>query len=658
MRKVTVVSNTANTGNTMKKNMLLYFDGYLKVECILLSEIEEYDFSDSSLILASGNYQNISKKLECINLCKKPRIIAERFINYKNIEEILVIPQNTNVLIVNDNKLTAIETKIQLNSIGLDRLNYDIYYPGISSFTPRDIVITPGETNYIPYTPQKIIDIGSRNLSIGTLFDIIKTLDLPNEKNTEIMSDYLSDIVGLSRNLLFKQNQVGILNDSIMQIIEKIEYGVAYLDSNLKIISCNNKFAYYLGEKKNSILNKNIKRYIYEKEIDYKNSVDIEINTFTGVYILKKDYSLEGNKGYILTLHISNNKSKQKLKSLYKFSDYITKDKNELTMLSKAKSFSRSEASVLIQGESGTGKEILAQAIHNNSARKDKPFIPINITTITDSLIESELFGYEKGSFTGGLMEGKKGIFELANGGTIFIDEIGDAPPNIQVQLLRVLEESSIRKVGSHNEVPINVRIIAATNKNLLKETQLNKFRLDLYFRLNILPINTTPLREKKEDIFYLLQYFLENKFVDIKVEEYFEDSTLDFLKNYSWPGNIRELNNLMEYLFTINPNRKIRIEDLQPNMIKDSTTNKIDSYSLSGEEFDVLKLYYDEMKIMGRVKVSNLLKNKNIDISVGKTKGILNKLNSNHFLQYIKNRGYVITSSGKRKIDEYVEHI
>ena len=118
-------------------------------------------------------------------------------------------------------------------------MNYDIYYPGISSFTPRDIVITPGETNYIPYTPQKIIDIGSRNLSIGTLFDIIKTLDLPNEKNTEIMSDYLSDIVGLSRNLLFKQNQVGILNDSIMQIIEKIEYGVAYLDSNLKIISCN-----------------------------------------------------------------------------------------------------------------------------------------------------------------------------------------------------------------------------------------------------------------------------------------------------------------------------------------------------------------------------------------------------------------------------------
>lgn len=404
-------------------------------------------------------------------------------------------------------------------------------------------------------------------------------------------------------------------------------------------------------------MNKSIFNYICEKEFAYENIDEIEISTFTGTFILKKDYSLEGNKGYILTLYKSNNDIKLKSKQLYKFSDYVTKDKNELSMLKKAKSFSRSESCVLIQGESGTGKEILAQAIHNNSVRRDKPFIPINITTIADTLIESELFGYERGSFTGGLVEGKKGIFELANGGTIFIDEIGDAPPNIQVQLLRVLEECSIRKVGSHEEIPINVRIIAATNKDLLKETEMNRFRLDLYFRLNILPLNTTPLRRKKEDIPFLLQYFLNKKMNDVKVEDFFERSTLTYLENYSWPGNIRELNNLMEYLFITNPNKKIGIDDLQPHMIKDLEVD-LPNLNLSNEEIEVLRLYYDELRIIGRVKASDLLKDRDVDITVGKIKSLLDKLNSKKLLHYVKNKGYIISSHGKEIIKRYDEHI
>lgn len=369
-----------------------------------------------------------------------------------------------------------------------------------------------------------------------------------------------------------------------------------------------------------------------------------------GTTIIKKDYVLDNN-GFILTIKAISRNNGNTTRKLYNFQDYITKDDKELAMLNNAKKFSRSEACILIQGESGTGKEILAQAIHSNSVRCNMPFIPINITTISDNLIESELFGYEKGSFTGGLKEGKKGIFELANGGTIFIDEIGDAPYNIQVQLLRVLEENTIRKVGSHEEIPINVRIIAATNKNLVEETKKGNFRLDLFFRLNILPLNTTPLRCKKDDIKVLIEYYLSRKFKDMKIEDYFELETIDFLLNYQWPGNIRELSNLMNYLLIVDLNWKVRIQDLQTHMLNNYKSKESYCRDLTENEVLVLKLYNEEMKILGRIKAARLLKEQKINITEGMLKTLLAKLCSKDLLYYKKNKGYVITNKGKNSI-------
>ncbi len=646
MKKITIVSNTRGTGKVMKSHLLEYFHDCVYIENILLNELSDYFLDSTDLILASGNYENIKEKLQKYNLKRIPTIFAERFIDYDKIADLSFIPDNTTVLLVNDSKSTAYETVAQLKTIGFDKINFDLYYPKKTSYSLHDIVITPGESGYIPYSPKRVVDIGSRKVSISTLIEIIRTLDLPLTKNKLIMDSFLKDIVKLNRELLFEQTKTKLLNDALVQVVEKIDYGVAYINQFSQIVFCNNKFAYYFGMKKMDLLNKDIESLISYDKLENLNNMQVETVLPIGKVIIKKDYTLD-NSGYILTLQVVNMKVTSS-KILYTFRDYITENSTELTMISNAKKFSRSESCILIQGESGTGKEILAQAIHNNSARKDKPFIPINITTISNSLIESELFGYEKGSFTGGLKEGKSGIFELANGGTIFIDEIGDAPANIQAQLLRVLEENTIRRVGSHEEIPIDVRIIAATNKNLLKETEIGNFRLDLFFRLNILPLHTMPLREKIDDVVVLLKYFLNKKTNLAAIDDYFENSTIEFLNSYAWPGNIRELSNLVDYLSIIDLKRKIKIDDLQLHMLDARDINYNIKLALREDEIEVLKLYKKQLKVLGRVKASRLLQEQNVDITEGMLKRILDSLHSKDLLHYVKNKGFIITNKGK----------
>jgi transcriptional regulator with PAS, ATPase and Fis domain len=225
---------------------------------------------------------------------------------------------------------------------------------------------------------------------------------------------------------------------------------------------------------------------------------------------------------------------------------------------------SKSISNVLILGESGTGKELVAQSIHNASSRKNEPFIAINCGALPKGLIESELFGYEGGSFTGANKEGKPGKFELANGGTIFLDEIGDMPLDTQVSILRVLQNKEIVRIGGSKPKPIDIRVIAATNKNLAQSIQDNSFREDLYYRLNVFTINVPSLRERKRDIHILAEHFINyynralNKNV-VKINE----NVLEVFNKYSWPGNIRELENIIERAINIVETDTITLKDL-----------------------------------------------------------------------------------------------
>ncbi|WP_416198333.1 MAG: Nif-specific regulatory protein [Sporanaerobacter sp.] len=232
-------------------------------------------------------------------------------------------------------------------------------------------------------------------------------------------------------------------------------------------------------------------------------------------------------------------------------------------MLKFASKLAPFDSTVLITGESGTGKEVLAKFIHQHSPRKDGPFIKVNCSAIPGELFESELFGYVPGSFTGASSQGKIGMFELANGGTILLDEIGELDLSVQPKLLRVLQEMEVHPVGAEKTVKVDVRVLAATNVNLAEAVKEGNFREDLFFRLSVLPVKIPPLRERKEDIPEIASYFLEQLNRKYKKNITFTSEVEEILTNYSWPGNVRELENLVEYLFIVNPNDEISIEQL-----------------------------------------------------------------------------------------------
>lgn len=221
------------------------------------------------------------------------------------------------------------------------------------------------------------------------------------------------------------------------------------------------------------------------------------------------------------------------------------------------------ESTVTIYGESGVGKELIAHSIHHLSPRAEKPFIRINCGSIPENLLESELFGYEKGSFTGALSQGKKGLFELANQGTLFLDEIGELPLNLQVKLLRAIQEREIMKIGGTKAIPINIRIITATNKNLEEMVNEGKFREDLFYRIHVIPLFVPPLRERVEDIELLVYHFLEYYNDRFSSKQHFSEDAMEMLKAYKWPGNIRQLQNVTERAMVITANPMITANDL-----------------------------------------------------------------------------------------------
>ena len=253
----------------------------------------------------------------------------------------------------------------------------------------------------------------------------------------------------------------------------------------------------------------------------------------------------------------------QKLEKRYRFENIIAKSAKMQQIIELIKVVARSNATVLTTGESGTGKELVARAVHSQSYRKDKPFVPVSCAALPESLLESELFGHEKGAFTGAHAQ-RKGKFEFANRGTLFLDEIGEMSANIQVHLLRVLEEKAFTRVGGNELIKVDVRIISATNKDIEKAVASGQFREDLYYRLNVVTIELPPLRERKEDIPLLAQHFLKEFALENQKEiSGFSPEVTDFLLKYQWPGNVRELENTIERSVILAQNSYIEIADL-----------------------------------------------------------------------------------------------
>lgn len=258
----------------------------------------------------------------------------------------------------------------------------------------------------------------------------------------------------------------------------------------------------------------------------------------------------------------------------YSFDGIVGKSKGFLDIKKAAMKASKNSFSVLITGETGTGKEVFARAIHNNSYRSKKPMVSINCGAIPGELLESELFGYESGSFTGAKKSGKDGKFIQADGGTIFLDEIGDMPMNMQVKLLRVLQEKEVEKIGGTVPIPVDIRVIAATRRNLMQMIEDGEFREDLYYRLNVINIEMVPLRERKEDILIFANYFLNKVNIEYKTSVTLSNEVQLCFQNYSWPGNVRELDNIIKSSYASCDEFMIQLTDLPAKMVSSHKAN------------------------------------------------------------------------------------
>jgi two-component system, NtrC family, response regulator len=272
-----------------------------------------------------------------------------------------------------------------------------------------------------------------------------------------------------------------------------------------------------------------------------------------------------------------NRRLRDAVTSQYRFDNIIGKSKPMQKVFETIRKVAPATANVLIEGESGTGKELVAKSIHFNSTRKDNAFVAVNCSALSETLLESELFGHEKGAFTGAVSM-KKGRFELADGGTLFLDEIGELSQTLQVKLLRVIQEKVFERVGGEKSVNVNIRLIAATNKDLKKEMEAGRFREDLFYRLNVIRIHLPPLRKRREDIHMLTQHFIEKyaneRISDITVKGIDQEVKRLFYE-YGWPGNVREFENVIERAMILCPSETIQVSDL-PKDFMDNAYNRL----------------------------------------------------------------------------------
>ena len=551
-------------------------------------------------------------------------IIAKRTITKKGFNKIINLDEGTRAMLVNVDTEMAMETISLVYQLGAKNLELTPVYPGMEKIPNLDLAITPGEKDHVPDSAKKIIDIGERVLDISTIFDLAVKMEMEyllEEKEARNFFDKIMPVSFGLEKIMGKKNR---LESQLNILLQSIDVGIIGVN-RFGVITSYNKSAEeitayssekVLGEDANKIFNKipfqkvlNDSKAVVDKIIKLDNSSIIAtinpIIKFDSIYgavaIIKKLSDTVKKQNKLRAQLIDKGHVAQ-----YTFKDIIGKSKTLQKAKKIAKRMADSNSTILLTGESGTGKELFAQAIHNSSTRKKQQFVATNCATFPKNLLESELFGYEKGAFTGAKKDGKMGLFELAHQGTLFLDEISEMPFELQSRLLRVLEQKEIMRIGGDSVININVRIIAATNKDLKKMVEKGEFREDLYYRLSVLPLKIAPLRDRIEDIFSLINSLKKELSANFKLSS----NVRELFADYYWPGNVRELRNYLE--FFANLQKDIIKKDDLPFTFEENNGKE---YFLSNEEKEIINsfeksLTYNQLKhysfVMQKLKEKN----------------------------------------------------
>ncbi|WP_077616482.1 sigma-54 interaction domain-containing protein [Caenibacillus caldisaponilyticus] len=541
---------------------------YFDIEGFVISELYEKKIDPGTLVVATSAIVEIMAKPYLP--AEAEVIVAKRMINFANIRELFQLRQGMKVLVVSNMKEAVDETIKILKELGI-RLEYAPYYPGAPKPDAAiKVAITPGDINHVPDTIETVINVGVRFLDISTIIEIFHKCAIPDMPYNLLSARYLNSLLSVTSQLSDEIFTTKMLRNSLEQVVEHVDEALILYTEERNIQFINKKAADILGIDEREAVGQKIdgigKPSFFRAIRSIEEGLDVfkEIDHVT-YYIRKQMIHVDGRIFGTLVLfreaneiqkleHRYREQTKRKhFVAKYSFKDMVTASDSIRSIIRIAKKLAKSDSTILILGETGTGKEVLAQSIHRASARRDYPFVGVNFSAFSESLLESELFGYEGGAFTGARKSGKSGLFEQAHKGTMFLDEIGDASPAIQLRLLRVLQEKEIMRVGGEQVIPLDVRIIAATNRDLERLIEEGRFRQDLFYRLNVLPIYLPPLRERKEDIVLLTDCFVRQLCAELgRRPPRFSERAMKAMRDYHWPGNVRQLRNVIEYLLHV----------------------------------------------------------------------------------------------------------
>lgn len=512
------------------------------------------------------------------------KLIKDDVIKYA---EIISNAIKVDVEIVDENMKRIAGTGIFKDQIGL--LNEGFVYRKVIETGESKIIENPRENELCVGCSHRDDCLEKLEISTPIIYDekIIGVIGLvcsTDEQRERILEDldtqmkFLNQISDFISSKLYQHNETVVQEERtevLGKILNNIDKGVIVLDEEDRITMVNNSAMREFDispddiEKKITLEDKN--EYIMGGQL-HKLKLDGKSYYLIGNVIPIHSISKEYAKVFIFNNMEKISSDINKITTSEKRIDLnsiIGESRAMIMLKKKIKRIAHSQSTVLISGESGTGKELVARAIHYLSDRSNKPFIAVNCSAMPEALMESELFGYVKGAFTGANPNGKIGKFELANGGVILLDEIGDMPLYMQVKLLRVLQERNVTRLGSNQSIDLDIRVIAATNLNLEERIKENKFREDLFYRLNVIPIEVPPLREREGDVELIVNRLVE-KYNDLfnKYIHGIDEECMEALLNYPWPGNVRELQNTIEYMINIANNTGVLTKEFLPDNI------------------------------------------------------------------------------------------
>jgi len=676
LKRLGIVTSSADVGNEYKRQLLGIFDQRIEVETYSfdMNMRESIGNIDALLISTYSQYEVLKKHIERdvevvisrLTLSKEGYNLFKRS-NYEK-----------KSALVNLNFEMCIETIATLYQLGFDEYELIPVYPNMESMPELNYAITTGEISHVPDHIEHVLDLGHRVIDKNTIVDLAIALNLEDVLTEKRVLAYFNTLASHNKGYEYFISQSKVSKNQFNTLLSIMDKGVLSFD-NLGVIETYNQQAKELlglqDELAGMHLNEVLPKHIFEGYMNKKtqqlnklvtvNDHNVTVSIFpiadiytegggtaiNGSYAILENFEDREDTQNKLRLQLSNKGHVAK----YSINDIIGKSTAVKQVKELVARMGNSQSAVLITGESGTGKELIAQAIHNASPIREKQFVAINCAALSANLLESELFGYEAGAFTGASKNGKAGIFELAHNGTLFLDEIGEMPLELQVRLLRVIQEQEVMRVGGNKIIKVNVRIVAATNRDLHSQVKQGLFRKDLFYRLNVLPINVPPLRERQDDIMLLMDYFKSLSGFEYNIS----DDVTNFLSAYNWDGNIRELRNYVEYFDNVGTDM-ITMNHLpyymKEQMKEDHATSHETFSGLNEKESYVLRRFYDafkEKRKMGRRSLSAAAYDDNEFLSEYDIRSILATLKELHYIHVGVGRGgSTITKAGIQLVE------